>query len=133
MGRASGGRNLIRHHFADLNLDAEHFTRSSFGRNFFRRQFGDWRECMHAGESYRLSTDTVAIDSGDGRTIIDLPRGAIVTVTDGSPDYRWFVNVIWEEKIVSMFKTDLQDLGTLVGYTFEASRSHIQRSWKWSA
>jgi hypothetical protein len=75
---------------------------------------------MHPGESYRLNRNTVAIESGIGQRIIHLPERAVVTVEDTSPDESWFVLVSWREKLVSMFKIDLQDRGTRIEKSISA-------------
>jgi hypothetical protein len=69
---------------------------------------------MQACECYRLNEDTVAIEPKVGWPIMDLPEGAIVRVVNGSPDHRWFVNVIWEQKPLCMFKVDLRERASLV-------------------
>jgi hypothetical protein len=69
---------------------------------------------MHAGELFRLNESTVAIEPKVGWPMIDLPEGAIVTISNGSPDHRWFINVMWGQKALCMFKVDLWERATLV-------------------
>jgi hypothetical protein len=69
---------------------------------------------MQAGELYRLNEDMVAIEPKVGWPIMDLPEGAIIMVVNGSPDHRWFVNVIWEQKALCVFTVDLRERASLV-------------------
>jgi hypothetical protein len=63
---------------------------------------------MRAGESYRLEMTAVAMGPS-GWPTIDLPRGAIITLVDESPDDEWFVKVVWKDKTLRMYKVDLRD------------------------
>jgi hypothetical protein len=65
---------------------------------------------MYDGEIYQLSAKIVAIETSGG-TIIDLPEGARVTIADRAGDETCFVDVLWQEKVLSMLKSDLQERG----------------------
>jgi len=69
---------------------------------------------MHAGETYQLNARTVAIQASDGRTIVDLPSGSLVTVVDRPPEDTYFLNVVSRGTELMMFRTDLRERGQLV-------------------
>ena len=68
------------------------------------------------GEYYKLNTPTLAIMSlPNGKRIpVTVPKGAVVTVTNGPLDGTRLVDVEWEGDAVMMFTIDLRERGTLI-------------------
>jgi hypothetical protein len=69
---------------------------------------------MHAGETYQLNARTVAIQAADGRTIVELPSGTLVTVADAPPEDSWFISVGCCGTALMMFRIDLLERGQLI-------------------
>jgi hypothetical protein len=82
---------------------------------------------MHPGESYRLRSNTLAIDPSDGRTIIDLPCGATVRIVSAPLRDTCLIPVIWEERSLIVFKVDLHKCGTLIKRPGSENRRMIHR------
>jgi len=81
---------------------------------------------MRVGETYQLSAHALAIQANDGRTIVDLPSGAIVTVADSPPEDMCFLNVVCRGTELMMFRTDLRERGKLVKTAMSADgRSRV--------
>jgi hypothetical protein len=68
---------------------------------------------MLAGKRYRLTSDTLAIESVNERRIaVTVPTGEIVEVIRGSrPDDTRMVDVKWNGKVLVIFAEDLQRRG----------------------
>jgi len=71
---------------------------------------------MGISEIYILDKAILAIHSEKGlpRIPVMIPMGAEVTVTNGPLDGLRMVDVLWEEKTVMMFTSDLRERGKLV-------------------
>jgi hypothetical protein len=69
---------------------------------------------MYPGESYRLNSHLVAIESEDGKTIVDLPAGTTVRLADSSQEESGLVHVISQGRSLIMFGVDLEERGTLL-------------------
>ena len=69
---------------------------------------------MHPGESYRLNSHLVAIESEDGKTIRDRPAGATLRLAEAPFDESGLVHVIWEDTSLIMFRIDLEERATLL-------------------
>jgi hypothetical protein len=71
---------------------------------------------MGISETYILHKAILAIHSEKNlpRIPVMVPIGAKVTVTDGPLDGLRMVDVLWDEKTVMMFTTDLRERGKLV-------------------
>jgi len=74
----------------------------------------DWSESMQTGESYLLNSHLVAIESEDGKTIVDLPAGTTVRLADSSQEESGLVHVISQGRSLIMFGVDLEERGTLL-------------------
>ena len=69
---------------------------------------------MLPGEHYRLDSHLVAIESEDGKTIVDLPAGTTVRLADSSQKESGLVHVISQGRSLIMFHVDLEERGTLL-------------------
>jgi hypothetical protein len=67
---------------------------------------------MLPGNTYRLNAHTIAqkVD----RTIVEVPRGATVTITETPPYDKWFVNVAWDASALMMIRVDLLERASLL-------------------
>jgi len=64
------------------------------------------------GQYYRLSSATFGIRSSDGqRTPIKLTAGTVFKIIEESTDGSGFVDVLWEDKLVTMFLQDIMNRG----------------------
>lgn len=64
---------------------------------------------MLAGRRFMLRSPTVAVDAR--RLILELPVGAILTVTSDSSAEKSMIEVVWEDRKLSMFAIDLTERG----------------------
>jgi hypothetical protein len=71
---------------------------------------------MGISETYLLQNTILAIPSEKHvpRIPVMVPIGARVTVTDGPLDGLRMVYVLWDQKTVTMFTSDLKERGRLV-------------------
>lgn len=68
------------------------------------------------GSKYRLSSPTMAVESGgiDGRmSIVTVPKGAVIEVV-GSVQQSGLVDVRFEDRVVAMFLLDVEQRGEKV-------------------
>ena len=68
---------------------------------------------MLTGKRFRLTTDTLAIDStGEKRIAVTVPAKQVIEVIRGPrPDDKRMVDVRWDGKVLVMFHEDIEDRG----------------------
>jgi hypothetical protein len=65
--------------------------------------------------TFKLNSPTLAIrEVNDQRTIVTLPRGALVTLLAGDIDAKGFVEILYDNEALIMFAVDLRVRGVLV-------------------
>jgi hypothetical protein len=88
--------------------------------------FEEWEQALHGAlerhmaqqptiepsKSYRLNSGLTAVSPG--QDLVRIPSGAVVRVADGPLDETMFVDVIWQDKKVVLFKSDLERRATQV-------------------
>jgi hypothetical protein len=67
---------------------------------------------MLTGKTFRLRTETVAIDEVDGKRVgVTIPSGAVIKVVSGPRYYERLTDVLWNGRVVQMFTVDIDARG----------------------
>ena len=76
--------------------------------------FGYTIYSMLSGKQFRLGRATVALEAiGGTRSLVTVPKGAIIRVTSGPPGPGvGTVGVLWEGRTLAMFAVDVEQRGT---------------------
>jgi hypothetical protein len=64
---------------------------------------------MLTGRRFMLKSPTVAVDAQ--RTVLIMPVGAILTVTSDTSTEKRMIEVMWEQRKLAMFGSDLVERG----------------------
>ena len=64
---------------------------------------------MLIGRRFMLTSPTVAVDAH--RVVLIMPVGAILTVTSDTSAEKHMIEVVWEDRKLSMFGSDLTERG----------------------
>ncbi len=72
-------------------------------------------------QSFRLSTATLCVSSGDGdqKMLVTIPKGSEIKLLGGYLDSNQLVDIEWEGKSLKMFAVDLRTCGTSIRATRE--------------
>jgi len=68
---------------------------------------------MQCGELYRLHSGLTAVISHD-QSLVKIPAGALIKVADSLPAGTIFLDAVWQNRKIMLFKTDLERQGQLV-------------------
>jgi hypothetical protein len=72
---------------------------------------------MGTGSCFRLNTQTLGIESADGKRVaVTLPAGAEIKVISAPVGNDRMVDVLWSGKIVAMFAQDVQERGEAIQF-----------------
>jgi hypothetical protein len=67
---------------------------------------------MLSGRRFRLRTGTLALDFVDGtRVAVPIPAGEIIRVISGPIRGDRLLDVMWEERFLTMFSIDVRERG----------------------